>query len=380
MAQKYYNVKEAAQMLGLTEESVRQMQERRELYGYRDGADWKFKAEDIERMAKERPAGAAAPAPKVEDSSEDVLVTEVQLGQSGIGASGTVIGMEGPPRPTDSDIFFADSNINIISPSTATPPPIKNKNAVDSQVAKFEDLDLGLEDDLTLAESGLALDAEKKPTADSPTGGSELKLSAPAQDDDMVIGGSSGSGVTLAGDSGISLVDPADSGLSLEEPLELSGGSGSGESLELGEDDMLQIVESSKSLPDLKADDDFLLTPTEEIVEADDSDSDSQVIALDTESDDNATMVSAPQGMAAMLDEDLMQPALGLGAGTPLGRTPLGVGGMGMQAALAEAGAVHPGAFAIEAPYSGLNITGLIFCVVFLMLCGMLIFDLLRNM
>ena len=30
---------------------------RRELYGYRDGADWKFKAEDIDRVAAERGSG-----------------------------------------------------------------------------------------------------------------------------------------------------------------------------------------------------------------------------------------------------------------------------------------------------------------------------------
>ena len=59
MAQKYYNVKEAAKLLGVSEEQVRKMQEQRELYGYRDGADWKFKAEDIEthrRRAQGRPA------------------------------------------------------------------------------------------------------------------------------------------------------------------------------------------------------------------------------------------------------------------------------------------------------------------------------------
>ncbi len=59
MAQKYYNVKETAQIFGITEEAVRQMLERREIYGYRDGADWKFKTEDIERMAADRKAQAA---------------------------------------------------------------------------------------------------------------------------------------------------------------------------------------------------------------------------------------------------------------------------------------------------------------------------------
>ncbi|MGD0519490.1 MAG: helix-turn-helix domain-containing protein, partial [Thermoguttaceae bacterium] len=74
MAQKYYSVKETAQLFGITEEAVRQMLERRELHGYRDGADWKFKAEDIDRMAAGR---KAQPAPPVEDTDE-VLLSEVE--------------------------------------------------------------------------------------------------------------------------------------------------------------------------------------------------------------------------------------------------------------------------------------------------------------
>ena len=57
MAQKYYNVAEAAKILGVSPADINQMVLQRELYGYRDGADWKFKTEDIERAAK-----SAAPA------------------------------------------------------------------------------------------------------------------------------------------------------------------------------------------------------------------------------------------------------------------------------------------------------------------------------
>ena len=58
MAQKYYNAAEAAKILGVSPAEINQMVLRRELYGYKDGADWKFKPEDIERVAAER--GAAA--------------------------------------------------------------------------------------------------------------------------------------------------------------------------------------------------------------------------------------------------------------------------------------------------------------------------------
>ncbi|MGA2061016.1 MAG: helix-turn-helix domain-containing protein [Thermoguttaceae bacterium] len=369
MAQKYYNVKETAQIFGITEEAVRQMLERREIYGYRDGADWKFKTEDIERMATDRKAQAAPP--NIEDTDE-VLLSEVELGQSGTGTSGTVIGMETAPHG-ESDIQLVGSDVNV-SDQSATPPIAKAKP--DSKVGKFEDLDLGMAEDLSLAESNIGLDAAKKPTSESPTGTSSLSINAkPSDDDEAVIGGgSSGSGITLTGDSGISLVDPADSGLSLDEPLEL-GGSGTGESLELGEEDILQLAESSKSHSGIKADDDFLLTPTEETTEADESESGSQVIALDTEGDE----AGAPgPGVATLFGEGLGD----LGAGVSLGQAPLGGPSLGMSAAaMAESAAVAPaGSFLPEAPYTTWNIVFLGLCLFFLLLCGAMVYDLLRNM
>ena len=369
MAQKYYNVKETATIFGISEEAVRQMLERRELYGYRDGADWKFKAEDIERMAADRKA-QAAPA-GVEDTDE-VLLSEVELGQSGLGTSGTVIGMETAPHG-ESDIQLAGSDVEVTS-QPATPPIAKAKS--DSKTGKFEDLDLGMAEDLTLAESNIGVDAAKKPTTESPTGTSSLTIDAePSDDDEAVIGGgSSGSGVTLTGDSGISLVDPADSGLSLEEPLEL-GGSGADESLELGEEDILSLAESSKSHSGLKADDDFLLTPTEETAEADESESGSQVIALDTEGEEAGL---GGQGMATIFGEGLGDQALDLGAGVALGAA--GGSGLGVSAAVEGAAVAPAGAFMPEAPYTTWNIVFLGVCLFFLLLCGAMVYDLLRNM
>ena len=60
MAQKYYNSAETAKILGKTVDEVKAMLERRELHGYRDGADWKFKVEDIDRLAKPPPQKPAA--------------------------------------------------------------------------------------------------------------------------------------------------------------------------------------------------------------------------------------------------------------------------------------------------------------------------------
>lgn len=380
MAQKYYNVKEAAELLGLSEEQVRTMQEQRELYGYRDGADWKFKAEDVEKLAASRPA--AAPAPPSADSSEEVLLSEVELGQSSIGASGTVIGAESPgKKPIDSDLALAgDSEIHL-----ATDSVMASANKPSDSQAPFEELDLTLEEDVSLDDSSVDLQVKPPEPSESPTGaGSSVVAAKPMEDDDMVLGsGSSGSGLTLGGDSGISLVDPHDSGLSLEEPLEIAGSKA--ESLELGEDEALAMAGSKKGGSSVKGDDDFLLTPMEDAGDAEESESGSQVIALDTEGDDASTMIASTpvHTMGAMLDEDIggSSPSMDFGSGVALGAAALATPALATQTVgLAESAAAAPAAsYSLEAPYTPLQITGLVCCTLVLMLCGMMMYDMVRN-
>lgn len=366
MAQKYYNTQETAKLFDVAVDEIKQMLDRRELHGYRDGADWKFKVEDIDRMAQDR--RAAKPAASAEEGGGDVLLSEVELGQSDVGASGTVIGMERGGRGAgESDIQLAGSE---------RAPESKPKDAVDSKVAQFEELDLTLDEDLTLEDSSVKLNIK-------PGSGSAVDLTGKdLEDDDLVLGGSgTGSDLTIGGDSGISLVDPSDSGLSLEQPINLSGAGE--ESLELGEDDLLMVGSGigSGSPAKAKGNDDFLLTPLEDAADTEDSESGSQVIALDNEGDESATMIGTSAGvsMAAMLDEDLSaQPAMDMGMGTPMMVSP----GLGIQSGGFAEGAptMQPTAVLAETPYTGLQITGLVFVALFLMLCGMVTYDLMRNM
>ncbi len=352
MPQKYLNTSQAAEKLGVSEDAIAKMRENRELHGYRDGADWKFKVEDIEKLASKV---KAEPAPADDEEGEgDVLLSEVELGESDAGASGTVIGMgKKGGDPGGSDLHKPEKK-----------PAEGESDEVDSKVSQFEELDLTLDEDLTLEDSAIGSSDDAK------SGGSGIDL----DDDDLVLGGSgSGSDITLGGDSGISLVDPADSGLSLEEPLDLGSGE---ESLELGEDDMI-VLDDEEDATGAKAEDDFLLTPLDE--EGDeDSESGSQVIALDTEGDESATMVASTSNasMAAMLDEDLSAGGgAGLddaGMGAPMGGQP---GGLAAGAPLGQSAAALP-----EAPWSIWSVVTLALCVIVLVFCGMFTYDLMRNM
>jgi hypothetical protein len=260
--------------------------------------------------------------------------------------------------------------------------------------AKFDDLD-ALDLDLpSPAESGISLGsdvaraggsdplnlADSTPSAAAPSSAEKeydeemIDLSS-NDDDDLVLGGSGpGSDVTRsASDSGISLVDPSDSGLSLEtSDLQLGGASVESLSLDAGDsdgDDMISLDEEGdpSAATQLKTDDEFLLTPTEE-AGGEDSDSGSQVIALDSDVEFGESsgddMFGTPLSGVTALDEDTEEDDLG---------------GLGAAAGLSQpAGAMT--AYIPDITFSPWSIAFLSFGLVFLLLSGIMMYDLMRNM
>lgn len=364
MAQEYYNLEKAAEVLGIYPAELTEKRERGDVRAFRDGGDWKFKKEEIDDLAVEIRSQKTQKA-EAADDAEDVLLSEVELGASDPSASGTVIG-DGEAAPEDSDIKLADSDIGLAPGTGETGDPL-------------EELDLMIDDDVALEDSQISLSDDNP--VQSASGGSAIDLVAASDDDDLVLGTASGSGsdITIGQDSGISLVDPHDSGLSLDEPLELASDD---ESLALGEDDMLTLSEDAdtEAPTELKTDDDFLLTPLEEVGVDEDTESGSQVIALDEAAgDDAATMVAGMGGMAAMLDED-GGVDVGMGAAAPLEVAEGAEVGFGGPQPAAGA-TLAPGAAALpEAPWGKLAMAGLIGCVLLLTLSGIMAVDLVRNM
>jgi excisionase family DNA binding protein len=436
MARKFIDLDEAAKMLGVTPDTLTEMRERQKIYGYRDGGSWKFKPEDVERLVADRDAieqeGEYA---ELDEDPDSILLSEVELGQSNESTSSTIIGGKQHRLDTsEDDIQLAqpkhDSDVNLdaaldtdikggsdvlaggsgVSPmfdeldtldlempsaadSGITSGLVTEKKAeaggeagsseiaMGSDALKFEGsgLAFGSDDELALGEAS-ALEI-----ADSKAGGSAIDLTGD-EDGDLVLGGSSHGDLSRAGDSGINLLNPADSGLSLESPpLELGGSRV--ESLELGEDDMVPLEQPAAkagakkgAAADEQSDDDFLLAPLEE-AGTEDSDSGSQVIALDSDVEfDEATpgvssiSAEAPDAMGGLLEEDL---DAGLGAAA-LGSSALTATGAATMAA--AAGAPAAAYTAPEEVYSGWNIASLSLCAVLLIFCGMFTFDMLRNM
>ena len=57
---KFVELNEAAQMLGLNPDQLVEMRSNGDIHGYRDGASWKFKEEEIARVKEELAGGGAA--------------------------------------------------------------------------------------------------------------------------------------------------------------------------------------------------------------------------------------------------------------------------------------------------------------------------------
>ncbi len=304
MATKFYNVEKAAEVLGVSAAEVNQMRERLELHGYRDGSDWKFKAEEVDQLAQQGGASGGLTSDEDEVAEFEIgdvdLVMDDDLLESGSGGSGTVVASE----PVEMDGIDLDAGLVELGDDDLV-------EADDSQ----SELSLDLGD-----ESGLDLDIS------SGTGSSLLQMADDdLDDDDLVIGGMSGIGsdlggssskLTLGGDSGISLVDPTDSGLSLEEPLNLSDDDVD------EEDSLLALAEGSVLGAEAGGSDDFLLSAADD----DEIEDGSDVIVL--EEDEDAMPGSGGSGVS---DLGLGSSEIGLaGSELGLGSSEIGLAGSGL--------------------------------------------------
>jgi len=417
MAGKILNSSEAAAMLGISEDQLVEMRQRNEIFGRRDGANWTYKSEEVERVLAERGGGSGVIGSEEFDNlladlsspthpatgSGPILVSEESLGRSPEGTSSTIIGKKDDARSAgDSDLQLAPegdlagsgikptsgilggSDLKLTGSGTGTGSGIKGGSDVDLGGG----LELG-DDELSLAsESGKQVDFSTSPKPVDEDDSDEIDLDSDSigLGSGSVIGSGVGSDVTLrAGDSGINL-KPTDSGLSLEEePLDLGGSAV--DSLELPEDDDVISLDEDAADPDqatqLKQDDQFLLSPSDALSD-DESDSGSQVIALeDSESFDADAATMLRSAGAAPLAEDAFAaapmdafgaaPMDAFGQVSPMGGAVMAGPGMTSQP-------VYIQTPVLEAQYSVWNVLGLFFVTIMMICCGMLTIDILLNM
>jgi hypothetical protein len=421
MATRFVELNQAAEMLGITPEQLVEMRSNGEIHGYRDGPSWKFKAEEIERVAGElKPSGGPeATTPQAEDaplafddvddlteSPEEggegaVLVSEEELGHSGETTSSTVIG--DAAEGSDLSLAAQDSGDLRLEPTQQESEPLAEGGpGVDSDVTLVpgvgEDTDVSLvpdpgsdkqigpsDSEMEIESSGSGGTGRLEGGSDMGLGSSDLDVAidselALSDDDEVVLGGSGiGSDLTLgAADSGINLSSPSDSGLSLEADsginlqsptdsglsLEDEAGSSSISNLELPEEEEVVDLEETQEAA-VKGDEKFQLSPPEDMF-GEESDSGSQVIALEES--------------GAFEEAGVIQPGEGLLEETSGLEAQLDSIGAGAGPAAAAVGAPYAAAAVPEAPYSVWNVLGLLLIVIMLSLSGILMTDIVQNM
>lgn len=399
MATKFIDLESAAKELGISVDKLTAIREKNEIRGFRDGATWKFKPEDIESLKASIEAGGSKLDLDDRDSSaqldipDSILLSEVELGSASPVGSSTVIGQSATSDPSDEEFrqtveALDSSDIQLSSDSlilggSETEPSSDVSSDVLGGESSGSAADAGSEIQLTGSDNlDMELDfsdsgVQAEPTSDIALGGSDAanagdsEVTVTDEDDAVLVLGGAGSDVIGASDRGISLNDPADSGISLEASDMGLGGSaiGSDDSLLLGEEDLLSTSDAATdggSPSQLQQDDDFLLTPLEDAM-ADDSESSSQVIALDDP--DSGFDPSSATVMEGGGDIDLAM----LGSDDD-------EGGDAAQLIQPEAGPIVVQQATIpELPYSGWNLLSLFLCIVLLALSGMLIYDLVRQ-
>lgn len=409
MAGKLIPLSEAAALLGVSADRLNELRQSNEIYGYRDGASWKFKQDDVERLKETLAGGGSSTgnsgtnlddldfALPMGDEKDDLMLapdfsssgSDPILGGSeqirGLAKGDSELTLSSPDklhsssnRAASSDVSLASDVIKglmgsseLVSPSSGTQrmPSLNTAGSADDDdefvLGSPIDGDSDLTGSKTVLKSGSGLfgsgpiqlggDNVLDAGGLSSAGASSIGL---GDDYDNVLGGSgSGSDIThRPGDSGILLIDPADSGLSLEAPPSLSG-TGEG-TLDFGGG----------------AEDDFLLKPLDEGGD-EDSESGSQVIMLDSEGafDEKSSTLIADSlpGMPGGMNMDF---------GSPLGGGALG-GGMSGGMAAAPQAVIPPGMVVVpkETPFSMFSVVGLVACTLVLALGGMMMFDVMRN-
>jgi excisionase family DNA binding protein len=402
-------LEEAAKKLGVSADELVEMLSRGEIFGYRDGASWKFKPTEIERVASELMGDALDEDP----AGSSILLSESELGTSSSHGStiGSAVGsadgssekesdveLVADPgsgsdvrlvanKPADraqvsssdddelrlavsdddddelslaadegddllagqvgSDVELAGSDLSLAGSSAiGSDIPLSDSDRLDLSGTEASDV-LGGDSDLSLAGSGELIKGDSDPSIDSELGLSLGSDLELSDDGDLVLGGSD---LALGSDSGINLMSPADSGISLEdEPLDLAASGISGMDLA-----------SEGSAVDFQQDEEFQLSPSGAL-ETDD-DSGSQVIELEDSSEFGDAEVAIPSadGFDAFADVDSGGLDGGFGETVP------------------TRGAVIMGA--PEVPYSLPQVLSLLGILLLMCLSGILVSDVVRNM
>lgn len=257
MSKKYYDLEEAAALLGMPKDELNRLREQGKIRGFADRGTWKFRDEDIDKLKRSRQIDSDPDVPMAidESSSEMPVSPSVLADDEGLAEQPTIVSKRDAMSGSDSDVRLAvdsDSDVKLIGEEDSDSdvklvgqgdsdsdvklvggegkgkpgdlestqpimPQVKKKADTDSDsdvrlVDSDSDVRLASDEDVSILageDSQIALDF----TPDDSESASVL-----SEESGLALGDSS---MLLAGESGISLEGPGDSGaLSLADDEE----------------------------------------------------------------------------------------------------------------------------------------------------------------
>ena len=212
---------EAAKMLGMSVEQLTELRSNNEIFGYRDGSNWKFKLSELERVAQEMGISMAAgdvidePLNESSGSGFDMTESSKDMIIDDDSSSGSLGEM------ADSGEYIEDSSVELFQNPLSQQP-----GSGDSSINLADD-----EDAITLDDSGRLEDDTAK--------GEEIAASDKdvIEDDELSFGSSS---LKLASESSKKIAADSDDASVLDEDVEKGeSASDTGKMMGLEDEDLL---------------------------------------------------------------------------------------------------------------------------------------------
>jgi excisionase family DNA binding protein len=178
--QQYYTLEQAARILRLNPEQLKEMARKKEIRAFQDRSGWRFRAQEIDEMARERgfgsdpelPLGEAAKA-KGDGGGNDVFNFSLDAGESGEVALGK--------EPAAADKPSRSGMGSRKTTSSKSPPPKASSDSDVRLVMEGSNLDFSLETENSKPP------AAKAPVSPPPKKGSSKSRMAPPVKDDSGV-------------------------------------------------------------------------------------------------------------------------------------------------------------------------------------------------
>ena len=425
MSKKYLTIEEAAALIGVEKAELNRLREQGQIRAFADRGNWKFKEEDVENFARNRQLDSAfdlgldssesMEGPVVSDSSSDLIFSDDALQAPKLGGGDSAddsdvrLIFDDAPKPAAKPKPSAksDSDVRLVSDASSSEVFSKPGSAVrltdePRSSDSTSDSDVRLLSDKAPAASGPAAKgpAGKAPSDRGDDSGSTDLL--PLNDSGISLESANDSGISLSsdstmfigGDSGISLSSDDEEGISLSDiPVVAPQGSektkgpaaksGAKAPVKKRDDDLTTSIPAMKDDPLADTEDALPLRAADN----DDSDSsETSVITLDDDSeeysvdgDSSSEFVAAEEDEEAEVLEDVV------GEDDEIVEDVFGADDEdfddGLTAGESSGEIATPrAAVAVEQDWGVGTLVGLGLSTVAMLLCGVLMLDMVRNL